>query len=529
MHLARLHTSRAANLGVANLGAVNLAIPIGLIACLISLPLLHHVNWLGDEGVWLSAADRLRNGGRLYIDFFEILPPGCFLIVEGWSWLAGSSFLSMRLLAMLTVSGTASLAYLCCREASGNSFLSAGAVLTWLMAAPPDWLTAVNHHWMTTLLSMVAVLMALRGCRPGTGAGPPVLSGLAAGATAMVTPPQGVLVLIAATVAFIGPHGDGTPRGRWRPLAQLACGCAAVPLLLLAYVLWQGAFAAAFADVVVYNATRYASIQVVPFGAGGHLFHPLVLIPVLNVLLLAAVCIQDWRGCLRDRVLRTAAAAALAGFIAAHPRPDVVYLGYTTPLALALTTCCIAKLARTASRSFTLACTAVACVIAVFAARPLVAMQAQALTAVQTATARGAVAFREANAAAAVMRLAAEPASERVFFYPYMPMFPYLAGRQQVSKYDIFVPFYTTDRQYGEACADVLRDAALVMVDWRYADMERLRTIYPAMPVGHTEAKDAFEAVLRSRFTPIWRSGSFELLRRAGTDAGVEHPCPEGP
>lgn len=307
-------------------------------------------------------------------------------------------------------------------------------------------------------------------------------------------------------------------------MAQLACGCAFVPLLLLGHVVWQGAFAAAFADVLVHTATRYASIQGVPFGRDGSLHDPLVLIPVLNVLLLAAVCIQDWRGCLQNRVLRTAAASALAGFIAAYPRPDVGYLGYALPL----TTCCIVKLARTASRSAVLACTACACVIAVSAARPLVAMQAAEPGAVQTGAARGAFAFREANAAAAVTRLAEEPGGERVFFYPYMPMSPYLAGRQQVSKYDVFLPFYTTDRQYGEACADTLRDASLVLVDWWHADMENLRAIFPAMPAGRTAAKDALEAVLRSRFTPVWRSGSFELLRRPPGGGETGSACPSG-
>ena len=508
------------------LRTANLAIPIGLIACLICLPLLRYVHWLGDEGVWFDAVDRLRSGEQLYLDIFEFLPPGSFLVVEGWSWLAGSSFPAMRILAMLTVAGTASLAYLCCREASGNSLLAAGAVLTWLLAAPPTWLVAVNHHWMTTLLSVAAILMALRGCRPGAGAGPPLLSGLAGGAAAMVTPVQGALVLIAAAAAFIGPCSASTPRAKWQPLAQLALGCAVVPLLLLGQVMWQGAFTAAFADVIIYTATRYASIQAVPFGTGGDWFHPMVLLPVVNVLLLAGVCIQDWRGCLRDRVLRTSAAAALAGFIAAHPRPDLVYLAYTMPLALPLTTCCIARLARIASQTTILACTACTCVITIAAARPLIEIQAAIPAAVQTATTRGAVAFREDGAAAVVTRLAAEPEGERVFFYPYVPMLPYLTGRQQVSKYDVFTPFYTTDQQYAEACADVLREAPLALVDWRYADLDRLRTIYPAMPVGPTAAKDALEAMLRSKFTSIWRHGSFELLRRTGMDAAAEHPCP---
>ena len=265
-----------------------------------------------------------------------------------------------------------------------------------------------------------------------------------------------------------------------------------------------------------------------PFGTGGDLFHPMVLLPVVNVLLLAGVCIQDWRGCLRDRVLRTSAAAALASFIAAHPRPDLVYLAYTMPLALPLTTCCIARLARIASRTTLLAGTVCTCIIAVAAARPLIEVQAAMPAAVQTATARGAAAFSEDGAAAVVTRLAAEPSGERVFFYPYLPMLPYLTGRQQVSRYDVFLPFYTTDQQYAEACTDVLREASLALVDWRYTDLEGLRTIYPAMPVGPTAAKDALEAMLRSKFTSIWRYGSFELLRRTGMDATAEHSCPGG-
>ena len=506
----------------------NLAVPIGLIACLICLPLLRYVEWLGDEGIWLAAGDRLRGGGRLYLDFFNFLPPGIFLVVEGWSWLASSSFLAMRILAMLTVAGTASLAYLCCREASGNSLLAAGAVLTWLLAAPPAWLVVVNHHWMATLLSMAVILMTLRGCRPSAGVGPLLLSGLASGAVAMMTPTQGVLVLMAAAAALIGPRGAGTLRATWLPLAQLACGCAVVPLLLLGRTVWQGAFTAAFSDVIVYTATRYASIQSVPFGTGGSLFHPMVLLPVVNVLLLARVCSQDWRRCLRDRVLWTSAAAALASFIAAYPRPDLVYLAYTMPLALPLTTCCIARLASTASRTTILACTACACVIVVAAALPMIALQVAMPAAVQTATARGAAKFREDGAAAVVTRLAAEPGSERVFFYPYMPMLPYLTGRQQVSKYDVFLPFYTTDRQYAEACADVLQEASLALVDWRYTDRDRLRLIYPTMPVRRTAGKDALEAMLRSKFTSVWRYGSFELLRRTGMDAASMHLCPGG-
>ena len=149
MRLARLHRLRTANL----------ALPVGLAACLICLPLLRQINSLGDEGIWLDAADRLAGGKRLYVDFFEFLPPGSFLIVQAWFQLVGSSFAAVRGLAVLTLSAIAVLAYLCCRETSRSNLPSIMAVLFWLTASPPMWLMEVNHHWFATLFCTAAALM----------------------------------------------------------------------------------------------------------------------------------------------------------------------------------------------------------------------------------------------------------------------------------------------------------------------------------------------------------------------------------
>ncbi len=509
--------------------ARNLALPISLAACLICLPLMSHLNSFGDEGIPLNAADHLTGGERLYVDFFEFLPPGSFLIVQAWFHLVGSSITAMRGLAMLTVSAIAVLIYLCCREVlhqgvhrtSRSNMVSVMTALFWLAASPPIWLMEISHHWFTTLFSMMAALMALRGCcttRPGFPS-PHLLCGLAIGAATMVTPTQGVLTLLATTASLIGPGGI-------RRFAWLAAGCAAVPLLTLAYILYQGSFAAAVADILIFSATRYASIQALPYGDGGGLLHPLVLIHPLNFLLLAGVCWQDWRGCRHDRVLRTAAAFALAALVAAFPRPDLVHLGFTLPLALPLTAYCAIRLARTAAPTVTLVCTAAAIFLICQAALPLIELLARDRTHILTA--RGEAMFPFPDPAALVTRLAAEPASERVFFYPYMPMVPYLTGRRQVSRYDVFVPYFTTDLQYQEACTQMLQQASLVVVDWRWADTAFLHQVFPAMPDGNTPAKDALEAVLRSGFAPVWHAGSFEILRRIPEAARPGPACTGG-
>ena len=46
-------------------------------------------------------------------------------------------------------------------------------------------------------------------------------------------------------------------------------------------------------------------------------------------------------------------------------------------------------------------------------------------------------------------------------------MLPFLAAREQVSKYDVFVPGYTLPSQYQDACISVMRHASWVVIDRR--------------------------------------------------------------
>ena len=71
---------------------------VGLTVFMLCLPFMHSIFGLGDEGILLHGAERLLRGRRLYIDFFEILPPGGFLIMTVWLSITGISIWSARLL-----------------------------------------------------------------------------------------------------------------------------------------------------------------------------------------------------------------------------------------------------------------------------------------------------------------------------------------------------------------------------------------------------------------------------------------------
>src|SRR5215467_4347676 len=76
---------------------------VGLIAVVLCVPFFRTVYGMGDEGVLLNGALRLLRGERLYADFFEFLPPGGFVLTALWFSVAGISFESARLLAILTI------------------------------------------------------------------------------------------------------------------------------------------------------------------------------------------------------------------------------------------------------------------------------------------------------------------------------------------------------------------------------------------------------------------------------------------
>src|SRR5438034_137419 len=170
---------------------------VGLSVFILCLPFMRSIYWLGDEGILLHGAERLLRGRRLYIDFFEILPPGGFVILAIWLGITEISIWSARLLAILTITGIACFTYLACRQVSNNAPSSALVAIGWAVMSQGFW-TQINYHWFTTLFSMVAAWAALASVeKPQRWQWRPLIAGLAAGAAAMVVPTRGALAMLA--------------------------------------------------------------------------------------------------------------------------------------------------------------------------------------------------------------------------------------------------------------------------------------------------------------------------------------------
>jgi hypothetical protein len=312
---------------------------VGSTVFVLCLPFMHSVFVLSDEGMLLHGAERLLQGQRLYVDFFEFHPPGVFLIVAGWFGITGTSMWSARLLAILAITGIACFTYLACRQASRHAPSSALVAIGWAVMSQGFW-TQISHHWFTTLFSMVAAWAALASIeKPQRWQWQPLVAGITAGAAAMVTPTRGALAMLAAATSFVGS------RHQRAKLIVYALGSALIPICILAYVIAQGALAAAFDDVIVFSATRYASIQSVPFGYFvNDQSRPLKYLFPLVALLTLVICIRDWRTALHDRSFRTCVAFGLAGFLGCFPRPDIAHIAFATPLVCPLLIYCTNQL-----------------------------------------------------------------------------------------------------------------------------------------------------------------------------------------
>ncbi|HEV1994855.1 MAG TPA: hypothetical protein VGR03_11020 [Candidatus Acidoferrum sp.] len=483
---------------------------VGLVAALLGLPFIRTVFGMGDEGVLLRGAERMLQERKLYTDFFEFLPPGGFVLTATWFSIAGISVWSARLLAISTIVGIACFTYVACRQASRNAPLSAIFTIGWVVMSQGRW-TQVSHHWFTTLFSMVGVWATLASFEHS----PrwlrwPLIAGAAAGTAAMVTPTRGALAMLAATTAFLNLRRDRTE------LIAYVLGGAMVPAGLLIYLVSNQALAAAFDDVIRFTAARYSSIQGVPFGSFSDAQNlPLKYLFPLAALVTLLVCVREWRTCLRDRLLRSCIAFGLAGFVGCFPRPDITHIAFAAPLALPLLACCMTRLAQRWRQIYRYVVAAVLIGLCAPCAVSFLWISQIALRGQVVQTPRGGVVFSgQPGVSELLARIAATPPGDAYFFYPYMPMLPFLAAREDVSGYDIFAPGYTLPSQYQNACISVMQRASWVVIDRRWTDPNTWRQVFPAMQDARPQETKEFEQALDSGFEFVARDGTFELRRR---------------
>ena len=463
-----------------------------IISVLSAIPVRHDLRWIGDEGIWLRAATEILGGRIPYRDFFEFQGPLGFYVVAGWLGVFGQTLEAARGLTATLATLTSFAIFMLCRRVSQSPRIAAFLALIWLMATQGDS-AELTHHSITTLLSLCAMWFTLSGR--------PFLAGVASGGAGMVTQTRGVFCAVAA-LASNARH--------YTALQRFFVGLAVVPGAFGLYLLANRAALSAWRDMVVWPLTSYSDIQGLPFGHAWDersIWAPIIYLLIAGGAMLLS---RRWRN---DPAYRASLTFASAGLLGSFPRPDAIHLAWTLPLALPLAALVVAHLGKRFARRWMFACIAVAFAFASVSLGNFILRLNALAQRPKTATLGGEVAFREADVSELVRHVQGLPANDRIFFYPYMAMVPFLTRREQVGNYDIFLPYYTTRTQYEDAAEDVAQQATWVVYDRRDSDPRHMREIYPRMPEAMPPEYGAMETLLGRRFKTVWSNKRFEIRR----------------
>lgn len=483
-------------------------------AVIVCGPISRYLVSLGDEGILLHGATRLLHGEVLYRDFFEVVPPGGFLIATTWMTIVGDDFGSVRLLAVGTLALIAALTYAAGTLASGNRILAVLLAAAWAVRAPVE----NNHHWFTTAASMAAVVCVLLALEEAPLRRATVFAaGLFAGLAVTVTHTRGTLLCACILAAWV------TMAAARSRLSTLIAGMAVGPIAVLSYVIFTGALGKAAEDLIWFASQRYPRVQYVPFATFATWLDAVTVavFPAAVLLTAATFAMKAHAAVWRDSRGRVALALALVGLLGSLPRPDIVHLNFAAPLACPLVALGVTAVAGRLREMVRITVTLLViglCVAGVgYATKRRMDVMAGPLEVI--ATPRGAIVRRPdpwtTDFALLMWHLDRLPVRDPVFFYPYLPMLPYLTARPSVGPLDFMLPGYTTPEQFGEMCTRVVHGAQWLVLDRSWSDPRKLQRLFPTMTDYDPPEKRAFEGALARTFdVMVHRSVTFELRRR---------------
>jgi hypothetical protein len=275
---------------------------------------------------------------------------------------------------------------------------------------------------------------------------------------------------------------------------------------------------------------RYSGVQYLPFASFATRLDAVTVavFPVAILLSLATLVMRPYGAVWRDPRSRVALALAVVGLLGAFPRPDIVHLTFTVPLACPLValgaTAVVGRLRAPARVTVSLLVIGLCAAGVAYATKRRVDVMTGPLEVIPTA--RGATLRRPdpwtTDFALLMWHLDRIPEGEPAFFYPYVPLLPYLTERRHVARLDVMVPGYNTPEQFREACARVVREARWLVLDRIWNDPDRLRRLFPAMKdYDPPEKRDLERALARGFDVIVHRSATFELRRRGDAPAAA--------
>jgi hypothetical protein len=495
---------------------------LGLGAAAYLFPFLRVLWRVGDEGTLVYGAQRVAEGAVPYRDFFEVMGPGSFYWLGFFFRVFGSSWLVSRMVLGFTGVATVLLVY----WLAGRIGSRADAVppLLVLTISVPLW-PATSHHWDSNLFALAAFalfLLWLERRRSWLL----FAAGAVAGLVSLFIQQNGLLLLLSFAAA-IWLLDRKEPRW-WGSLLRLGAAYCAVGVVTVVLFWLAGALPDLIYANVVWPVTSYRGVNSVPYAFGlwnmfpgwlgaarplagpaapliaGALVAPFLLVAALPVLVPVLGLVR--REMAFGRTVLPFWTTGFALWLAEFHRADMTHLIYGSPILLVLG---VFLMRAQRLRIWTLGVRLlIPCTLLFAVFNGWIAQLAQ--TPIETR--RGLVYERNRDEALDFLDREVAKGGD-IFVYPYYPMYYFLTGARNPTRYSILMYTMNTDAQFREAVA-ALEQRKVKYVLWdTVVDGANLQRWFPKYRHPPAE-KLIVEPYLMERYRQVGVMNGFRVLRR---------------
>lgn len=491
-----------------------------------------------DEGIVLQGAERILHGQLPYRDFFSFYTPGSFYITAKVLKIFGDSLPVARTLLVFMGAVFPVITYVLARRTCSRQISLFVAILVAITSAPYRFL--VLHNWDSTFWACLSVYCAVRWLETARGAFA-FATGTFVSFTFLSEQSKGAglclgIVLAVVIFASFGRKLFALPAlivGFVWPIAATITYFAAKHALrpMLQDLLWP------LQHYSVANRVRYGDqnwsdhARDVIFRSGPFAMRTLkaiavspgFLVPVLPII--AIVLLFYWTRRLRltssDKsahyVLLTCLLAGLLASVVVV-RADIIHFMYLAPLFYLVLAWLIDARGipiRMLNAVRVYSCSYVAVAFGLMAIALFVAAVG-ARNRIETR--RGIVFTREPDSVLEYAMTRTAP-GEKIFVYPYLPLYYYLTATESPSKYEYFQPGMSTSEQEKEIL-DSLESGKVSTVFWEPEFANKIAASWPGTAASAIARDPIGEYIARNySLCHVARSAAgwdFLILRRGG-------------
>jgi hypothetical protein len=411
-----------------------------------------------DEGTLVDGAVRVLHGQVFARDFFEVMGPGTFYILAAVYKLFGATFLAARIWLFVTSMGTFLAIYFLTRRVCPRYQLLPPILLVGVYFS--TFWPMVNHHVDSNFFALLAVVCMILW-KDLRKSGLLLVAGVLCGVTTCILQPKGMLLLLAILVwLWVQQRG----RSAWlSAIALVAGGYVSVVGGTLLYFWSRGALWDLIYMNFVWPSHNYGTVNTIPYARGlyqfwshwaGPIHSPLLSTPAAVVLivpfllvaalpaLVIALGIAGGKDNLRPEILLYWLCGSAMWLSEIH-RLDIAHLTSGSPLLVIL---CIHFLLPYRGKLVDWFLQLLA-----ISAGALATVNLLIVLSVQSVPTRvGAVGMFKPDPAIAFLEKHAAAGSE-IFAYPWCPMYYFLSGTTNPTRYSLLLYNYNTPSQFQDA------------------------------------------------------------------------------